>query len=458
MKMDKEELKFILQEREGLKIEFKESFDKSIAKEIVAFANADGGRIFLGVTDDGKIKGIKITNKLKSQIHDLARNCDPQIKIDLEEFENILTINVYEGEDKPYKCKDGFFLRIGPNSQKLKRDEIIEFSISEGKIRFDEQIKNNFNFPADFDENKLNKYLELAKITKNISKEQILINLGVAVKENEKTKLNNAGVLFFAKVPEKFFLMSKVICVNYQTNEKVNILDKKIFDNGIIENIQEAVNYVQKHINVEYEIKKLERKEIPQYPQEAIRECIVNAIMHRDYFDKSGDILVEVFKNKIMVSNPGGLVKWMKPEEFGTTSRTRNSLVANLLAKTSYVEKLGTGINRIKKAMSNAKLPEPEFKFNGSFFATLYDKTYLGERVGVKVGERVGVKVGERLTINQIKILKEIDKDRFISAETLSEKVGISKRKIEENISKLKKMGLLKRIGPAKGGHWKVLK
>ena len=456
--MDKEELIFILQEREGLKIEFKESFDKSIAKEIVAFANADGGRIFLGVTDDGKIKGIKITNKLKSQIQDLARNCDPQIKIDLEEFENILTINVYEGEDKPYKCKDGFFLRIGPNSQKLKRDEIIDFSISEGKIRFDEQIKNNFNFPAAFDENKLNKYLELAKITKNISKEQILINLGVAVKENEKIKLNNAGVLFFAKVPEKFFLMSKVICVNYQTNEKVNILDKKIFDNGIIENIQEAVNYVQKHINVEYEIKKLERKEIPQYPQEAIRECIVNAIMHRDYFDKSGDILVEVFKNKIMVSNPGGLVKWMKPEEFGTTSRTRNSLVANLLAKTIYVEKLGTGINRIKKAMSNAKLPEPEFKFNGSFFATLYDKTYVGEKVGVKVGERVGVKVGERLTINQIKILKEIDKDRFISAEKLSEKVGISKRKIEENISKLKKMGLLKRIGPAKGGHWKVLK
>ena len=395
-----------------------------------------------------------IANKLKSQIHDAANNCDPSIRIDLEEFKDILIINIYEGDNKPYKCRDGFFLRAGPNSQKLKRDDIIEFSVSEGKIRFDEQTKNKFNFPDNFDEKKLDKYLKIAKITKNIKKEKILINLGVAIKEKDKFKLNNAGILFFARNPEKFFLTSKVICVNYQTNEKVNILDKKIFDNGIIDNLHEVINYVQKHINVEYKIKKLEREEISQYPLEAIRECIVNALMHRDYFDKSGDILVEVFKNKIMVSNPGGLVKWMKPGEFGTTSRTRNSLVANLLAKTIYVEKLGTGINRIKKAMSNAKLPKPEFRFNGSFFAILYDKTYFGE----KVTKRVTEKVTKRVTENQKKILNNISKDSLITVKKLSQIVGISERKIKENIAKLKQKGLLKRIGPAKGGHWEIIK
>ena len=74
--MDKKELEFILQEGEGLKIEFKESFDKSLAKEIVAFANGEGGRIFLGVDDKSIMRGIKITNKLKSQIQDLANHCD----------------------------------------------------------------------------------------------------------------------------------------------------------------------------------------------------------------------------------------------------------------------------------------------------------------------------------------------------------------------------------------------
>ena len=115
---------------------------------------------------------------------------------------------------------------------------------------------------------------------------------------------------------------------------------------------------------------------IPQYPEEAIRESIVNAIMHRDYFEKSGDVLVEIFRTRINVSNPGGLVSWMKQEDFGVTSRPRNILIANLLAKTIYVEKLGTGINRIRKAMSGAKLPKPEFRFNSSFFITLYDKTF----------------------------------------------------------------------------------
>ena len=84
--MKEKELKFILQEGEGLKIEFKEKFDKSLSKEFVAFANSEGGRIFLGVTDKGKVKEINATNKLKSQIQDLANRCDPSVKINFEKL------------------------------------------------------------------------------------------------------------------------------------------------------------------------------------------------------------------------------------------------------------------------------------------------------------------------------------------------------------------------------------
>ena len=100
--MTKKELQFILQQGEGLKLEFKESAG-SIDKEIIAFANSNGGSIFLGVDDKGKVKGVNVANKLRSQIQDIARNCDPSIKIALEEFENILIIKVDEGKDKPYK-------------------------------------------------------------------------------------------------------------------------------------------------------------------------------------------------------------------------------------------------------------------------------------------------------------------------------------------------------------------
>ncbi|MDP2908987.1 MAG: ATP-binding protein, partial [Nanoarchaeota archaeon] len=356
-----------------------------MAREITAFANSSGGKIFLGISDDNKIKGVRITNKLKSQIQDIARNCDPPVKIGFDSIEiekkPVLVVIIPEGENKPYQCSLGFYLRQGSNSQKLTRDEIIDFSIGEGKIKFDKQINTKFDFKKDFNEKKLNEYLNLAGIEKDLDVNDILTNLGVAISEKNRLIFNNACILFFAKNPGKFFPTSKVICVNYQTNEKLKILDRKIFDDGIIENIKEAIAYIKKHVNVEFVIKKLKREEIPQYPEEAIRECIVNAVMHRDYFDDSGDILIEVFRNKIIISNPGGLVKGLKPEEFGKVSRTRNSLIAGLLSRTEYVEKLGTGINRIRKALKESNLPHPRFEYNHSFFVTLYDKTGISSEL-----------------------------------------------------------------------------
>src|SRR3989344_6533623 len=145
LKMEKKELEFILQGGESYKVEFKESIN-NIDKEIVAFANASGGRIFIGISDDSKIKGINITNKLKSQIQDIANNCKPSIRIFIEEIGDVLIINVEEGKDKPYECSSGFYKRIGTNSQKLKRDEIVELFKLEGKVRFDEMVNDKFDY------------------------------------------------------------------------------------------------------------------------------------------------------------------------------------------------------------------------------------------------------------------------------------------------------------------------
>ena len=130
----------ILELGEGQYIEFKESVDKNLQKEIVAFANASGGTVFVGINDLGKITGIDINNKLKSQIQDTAYNCDPPIMVNLNSIGNILAIEVVEGANKPYSCSSGFYMRMGANSQKMKRDEILALAIKTGKIRFDEQV------------------------------------------------------------------------------------------------------------------------------------------------------------------------------------------------------------------------------------------------------------------------------------------------------------------------------
>ena len=483
--MNEKEFEFILRTGESFFAEFKEDVDKSLAKEIVAFSNSQGGRIFIGVTDSEEIKGIKVTNKLKSQIFDAARNCDPPIEVKLSTYKNkILVVEVPEGDKKPYLCSQGFFVRNGPNSQKLSRDEILSFAYTEGKLTFDEQINEDFIYPDDFDKQKFSDYLKEAKLTDINDDKSLLINLGVAKKVKHKILLNNAGVLFFAKNPAKFFMTSKVVCAEYQTNDKVNILDRKIYDEGILENIKQAINFVKRRIKIEFEIKTARRKEIPQYPEEAYREVTVNAIMHRDYFDKSSDIMVEVYRNKIVVFNPGGLVKWLKPEEFGTISKTRNPIIASLLSRTIFVEKLGTGINRIRKAMKSSNLPAPEFKFyEHSFYVNLFDRTMIKgavaepqktvEKTGQKiqnlsrkelltllenkVGSRLVEKVGSKLVENQLKIILLILEDEKITKNKMSEILNISDTAVDKNILKLKNLGIIKRVGPAKGGHWEVI-
>ncbi|MEI8004527.1 MAG: ATP-binding protein, partial [Methanothrix sp.] len=156
--MDAEVLQQILEEGEGQKIEFKESL-ANLDKELVAFANASGGRIFIGITDDRKIKGARGSNRLNSQVQDAANNCDPPVEIGMESFRDVLVINIKEGNDKPYKCGSGFYRRVGPNSQKLCRSEIIEFLKDEEKIRFDDLRNSQFVYDEHFDSKKLDRFL-----------------------------------------------------------------------------------------------------------------------------------------------------------------------------------------------------------------------------------------------------------------------------------------------------------
>ena len=199
--MIEKELEFILQEGEGFKAEFKESFDsKGLAKEIIAFANASGGRIFLGVSDKGKIKKLTISNELKSRIMDVARKCDPGVNISLEKCGEILIIKVEEGENKPYRCSTGFYLRQDASSVKMTRDEIVDFVFSQGKKKFDLLVNRKCKLEK-IDKELLNGFLEKAGIGEKITVRETLFNLDVA---DENGMLNNAAVLFFTQKPSKY--------------------------------------------------------------------------------------------------------------------------------------------------------------------------------------------------------------------------------------------------------------
>ena len=125
-------------------LEYKEAFSSSFARELAAFANSSGGKILLGVRDDGKVVGVRDSNHLRAQIQDIARNCDPPVKILVETVGKVMVVTVRESESKPVQCREGFFWRQGASTQKLSRDEIQDFFRSEGAIRFDLSVCPKF--------------------------------------------------------------------------------------------------------------------------------------------------------------------------------------------------------------------------------------------------------------------------------------------------------------------------
>ncbi len=465
---------------EGFHLELKETFDKSFMEEVCAFANSGGGRIIIGVSDNGIIKGCNTDNRSRSLIQDSLRSLQPNLDISIDIIDSLIVVMVPEGSDKPYACSKGFYVRNGANSQKLDRNEIVEFFQKEGRIHFDELRNDKANFETDFDERALIEFLGMAGISKTIDMSTLLKNLGCLTDEG---KLTNAGVLFFTKDIDFILNNAIIVCVLFKGTEKVHILDKKDFSGNILENINNAVAFVQRHTNLEYVIKTLRRENVPEIPEVALRETIINAVCHRDYFDKRANVLIEIFDDRVIISNPGGLPGGLKPQDFGKKSVARNQIIASLLHRVNFIEKVGTGISRIRQAVSeNGKssrllqksrvldfywsdmqyncirssqlqkfdnkrvflqlAPSVVFSYDDAFFTVTYTRNN---------------ETTQTLTDKQIEILQYLMKNPYASRQEMAKNIAdITTDGIKYNLKRLQDIGVLKRIGTDFGGHWLV--
>ncbi|MBI2231643.1 MAG: putative DNA binding domain-containing protein [Deltaproteobacteria bacterium] len=369
------DLDILVHEGEGSMLEYKESFSSSLARELVAFANSAGGKILLGVRDDGTVVGVHDSNDLRAKVQDIARNCDPPVKVLLEPVGKVMVVHVRESENKPVQCRDGFFWRQGAGTQKLSRDEIRDFFRSEGSVRFDLAICSKFRYPQDFDRDKYNAWIEESGITRKGRIEDVLVNIEAAERSGGRLVMRNAGVLFFAKDVYHFFPQAYVTCLLAKGGDKADILDRKDFRGGVVSDIEESLRFVQRNTRTAYRIEKLRREDVPEYPMRALREAITNAVMHRDYFEAGANVFVEIYGDRIEVSNPGGLPKGLTRAELGTRSVRRNPLIADLLHRIAFIEKAGTGIRRMREEARKTGCPEPTFGADGFFTATFRPRT-----------------------------------------------------------------------------------
>ena len=376
-------LKSILRKGEDYKTEFKEKVDKTLRREMVAFANSSGGQIYIGITEEGKVKGINITNGLKSRIKNIAKNCDPQIPISFHEIkkEKVLVVEVEESNDKPHCCPDRFYIRSGTRSRELKTSEILEFIEKEQDLKFDILPCKKFSFKKDFDKEKLFSFMDRTEMKyKKKDYIKLLENLKVAKTKSSEVIFNNTGVLFFSKNLERFVPQAEISCALFKgTDKHHDIIDRKIFNEDIISNVENAMVFLKRNLRLEYKFpaRQLRREEVLEIPEEALQEALVNAVTHRIY-SEGICVTVEIFDDRVEIYNFGVLPKGLKRSEFGKKSVPRNQLIASLMLKAKYMKGKGEGIKKMRSLIKKAGLKPIKFKFSNFTTVTFYRKPLPG--------------------------------------------------------------------------------
>jgi ATP-dependent DNA helicase RecG len=464
---ESDRVKLLIRGGEGLTVEFKEKYASRIDQPIVAFANARGGTLLLGVRDDGTVVGESLSNDLKARINSLARNCKPGVTVSMAQVGKVVAIDIKEGSEKPYSCGSGYYRRLDGNTQKMSPDELRIMFAENDPRPFEEKSVRGFTFD-DVSKAKIRAFTKEADIRiGRTAAPEFLRSLNVA----GETRVKNAGILFFAKDVYKHIHQAQMTCVAFKGTDKLHIYDRRDLRDDLLTQFNEAVAFLKKHLNIRSEIRGVNREDIYEIPLEVLREAVVNALMHRDYSITGTQVSVEIYDDRVEIVNPGGLPKGLTLKKFGSVSIRRNEIIADLFSRLNKVERLGSGIRKMRNAMADAGLAEPDFDPNG-FFTAIFHRSpeYAMKKVGDHPTEtaqtsdresslKVALKTSVKNTLKTASaIMAAMEKDPRITIPKVATAISVSTRTIHNYIRRLKEAGLIRRVGPDKGGHWEVVR
>jgi ATP-dependent DNA helicase RecG len=447
-KMTEKDLALLIREGESLVVEFKEKYTSRIDEDIVAFANTRGGRILLGVRDvDGKIVGEMLTNDLKARINSLARNCKPGVPVSISRIGEVIAVEIAEGDEKPYGCASGYYRRLDGMTQKMSHEEVRLMFRENDPLPFEERTVKGFSF----DDVSREKVLAFAKAAGVSIGKTATADFLRSLKVADGSKVVNAGILFFAEAPQDHIRQAQMTLIAFKGTDRVHIYDRIDVRNDLPAQFNQAIRFLEKHLNVRSEIRRVDREDIYEIPFEALREGLLNALMHRDYSITGTQVSVDVFDDRVEMTNPGGLARGFSRQALGKgISIRRNELIADLFSRIHKVERAGTGIRRMRRSMAKAGLKEPEFEING-FFRAVFHRSPEFSMKGPAAGSQKSSQKGSQ------KILALLALRTDTTIDELAKELGVSSRAVKKNLHKLKEQGLLRRVGPDKGGRWEIL-
>jgi len=363
---------------ESTTVELKSEVTADLKKEIIALANTDGGTIYVGIDNNGLVVGISKPDEVMAQIGNMIRD---GIKPDLtgytsveamnEDGVKVIRVSVLRGVKRPYHLTDkglkpsGVFIRHGVSSVPATDEAIRQMLRESDGITFDKSRCLNQDLTFSYTE----KYFSDA-------------DLPFAPQNRRTLKLIDAdGYYTHAALLLSDQCEHSIKCAVYEGTGKTKFKARKEFFGSILKQMDEAYEYVSLNNNLNSTFEGLKRIDHPDYPPEAIREALLNAVIHRDY-DYSGSIIINIYEDRMEFVSLGGLVKGITVTDImNGVSQPRNPIIADVFYRLELIESYGTGIRKIFESYSGAPR-KPEIQHaSASFVLTLPKMTARTEAV-----------------------------------------------------------------------------
>ena len=437
----------LIKQGESQTVEFKNSFQKEVIETVVAFANTKGGKIFIGVDNNGEITGVAYRKEtLKDWVNQIKLNTQPSILVDIEEYEiegkNIAVIDVKEYPLRPIAFKNRYYKRIKNSNHLMSLDEIANMHWQTINSSWDYYIDDRHDFD-DISQENIDYFID--KVEKNFGK---------TFNEDPFTILKKYELIKGDKLTFGAYLLftsNNSALTAFQIGRfktPIDIIDNIDINTNLFAQIDIAIDFIKKHLMTEFIITGEPQRSVKyDYPLKAIREIVINMIVHRDYRD-SGNSIIKIFDDRIEFFNPGKLYDDLTIEKLQSgnySSRTRNRAIARAFKEAGIIERYGSGIARIKDECKRHGILEPKFEeFAHGFRVTLF-KEKLPE--GINVGINVGIN----------DLYEFIEKNQPIRISHIKEHSNqISTRTLERWIKKLKDESKIEFIGSKKTGGYVI--
>lgn len=447
---------------ENQNTEYKTLWKDEYLHYISGFANAGGGTLYIGFSDNGTLVGINNAKELLEKLPNKAVQATgliPQINIHNIDGKDYLTISI-KPSAQPISCNGKYYLRSGSTLQELNGAALQHFLTDKLGGEWDNVICDQADI-NDIDPDAVKYFVRRAIESGNMPKEAIddsintiLHNLGLTDKQE---KLKNAAVLLFGKNPQYFFITAKFRIGRFgEDGTDLGYQDE--FEGNIIQMADKVMWTLRtKYLIAPIHYEGVQRIEKLEIPEDALRELVYNAIVHRDYIGTY--IQMKVYNDRILLWNAGELPYNFDAQKAATEhiSSPRNHLIAAVFYKAGFIESWGRGIGKVCNAFINEKLPIPTFEnFMGGTLVTIPRSMFTSQDGGVNGGVNGGINKIE-LTDRQRNIVRKLGQNGGLTNHELAVIIGVGKRTIEREISLLKQLNIIQRIGSDKNGYWKVV-